>query len=94
MPVAAATLGVTPRESKAGLYMEPPPSPKAPATQPPPNPMIKSKNRFRPSNITSPSTKFTQYFFRRSYSFLFIFTDMYVTAAQINKNDVQTPQYA
>ena len=39
IPVLAATFGLTPSARSDGLQIEAPPSPSAPATQPPPNPM-------------------------------------------------------
>lgn len=41
-PVAEATLGGIPKVNKIGLNTTPPPSPKAPATNPPKKPSIKS----------------------------------------------------
>ena len=57
IPVADDTFGGTPIESSRGLKIDPPPSPSAPATQPP----IKAKNStiqsVFPSNFKSLSTR-------------------------------------
>ena len=50
----AATFGFNPRERSAGLYILEPPSPKAPATHPPPKPINRSLVKLLPSKINSP----------------------------------------
>lgn len=64
IPVAEETLGGTPIEISRGLKMEPPPRPRAPATQPPRNANPKTLVKVYPSNLKSLSTKLIDpYFF-------------------------------
>ena len=57
IPVADETFGGTPIESNKGLKIEPPPSPRAPATQPPAKAKNNISQRVFPSNLRSLSTK-------------------------------------
>lgn len=56
MPVAEETFGGTPICKRRGLKMTPPPSPRAPATQPPPNPKQRTFTRTLPWNKRSLGT--------------------------------------
>ena len=58
MPVAEETFGGTPIDNSKGLNMDPPPSPSAPATQPPANAKKRTSQSVLPSNLKSLSTKF------------------------------------
>lgn len=53
IPVADATFGGTPIERRSGLKIEPPPSPRAPETQPPTNEKMRSLNMTSPLRTTS-----------------------------------------
>jgi hypothetical protein len=55
-PEAEATLGGIPKVNKIGLNTTPPPSPKAPATNPPKKPSIKSYTNTSPIGYISEAT--------------------------------------
>ncbi len=69
IPVAEDTFGGTPIEIKSGLKMEPPPRPRAPATQPPRKDNVRTLKRVLPLNLRSLSTRLMEpYLYLRAYS--------------------------
>ena len=69
IPVALATLGGHPKLSKSGLKIEPPPSPRAPETQPPTNEKVTSLTIGTPVKLISEDASPEPYLTFRSCSF-------------------------
>jgi hypothetical protein len=67
IPVADETFGGTPIPIRYGLKITPPPSPRAPATKPPPNPSNYTYLNTGPLNTKSLLTKFTLSYFYLSF---------------------------
>ena len=68
MPVAPELFGCTPKASRAGLQIDPPPRPRAPATSPPIKPIRMMTTNALPCKITSPSRQLTPYLTLTFYS--------------------------
>ena len=83
IPVAPETCGTSPISRKAGLQIEPPPRPKAPAITPPIKPMQINVLIFLPSYLGSVSKQFTLYLILSGYSYLLILIAISVTTTQV-----------
>ena len=93
IPVEPATFGCTPKVRNAGLQIDPPPRPKAPATNPPTKPIDTRLTSDLPSNPGSPSSQLTLYLILSFCSQELILTDRMVTITQSTTKAACTLQY-